>query len=375
MDIAIVTGPFLSVPPAPCGAVERIWFDLAREFAALGHNVVLLACAADDCPASEVVNGVRIERAMRLRSTKRIALNLSMDMAYSLHLLARIPMVDIVVTNCFWLPAMLAPLRRGMPVYVSVARVPKRQMGLYAAAGVARLGAVSSAIARMIVEQCPKAERITRVVPNPIDTDVFVPDPSRRDRTSRTITYTGRVHPEKGLDILLKAFRIVAASRPNARLRIVGPWAIDRGGGGDGLREELGMLAQGLPVHFEGPVYDRAALAAVLQGSDVYCYPSVAERGEASPVAPLEAMGTGLVPVVSDLDQFRDYLVEGENGMSFNHRGPDAHERLAEKLALLLDDGALRARMGARAAETAAQYSIAAVAGRYLADFEELLKR
>jgi len=374
MDIAIVTGPFLSVPPAPCGAVERIWFDLAKEFAARGHRVAILASGAEAMPRREERDGVRIDRALRLRSTKRIAVNLAKDAAYSLRTLVRVPKADVVVTNCFWLPAMLAPLRRGTPVYVSVARVPKGQMGMYAATGVARLGAVSTAIARMIVEECPRAERIVGVVPNPIATDAFRPDPARRDPKVRTIVYTGRIHPEKGLPILLRAFRLLAPSR-EVRLRIVGPWRVEQGGGGEAFRDELQALGDGLPVCFEEPVFDRAALAAILQGADVYCYPSVAEKGEASPVAPLEAMGTGLVPVVSDLDQFRDYLVEGENGMSFDHRGPEAPKRLADKLALLLDDDALRARMGERAAATGARYSVAAVAEKYLEDFARLRRR
>src|SRR5918993_3322585 len=36
MRITIVTGPFYSVPPAPCGAVEQIWHGLAAEFARRG---------------------------------------------------------------------------------------------------------------------------------------------------------------------------------------------------------------------------------------------------------------------------------------------------------------------------------------------------
>lgn len=42
MRINIVLGPFLSIPPAPCGAVERIWYDLAQEFASRGHEICLI---------------------------------------------------------------------------------------------------------------------------------------------------------------------------------------------------------------------------------------------------------------------------------------------------------------------------------------------
>ena len=43
----------------------------------------------------------------------------------------------------------------------------------------------------------------------------------------------GRVHPEKGVHLLVRAFRRVAESAPKARLRIIGPAEERQGGGGD----------------------------------------------------------------------------------------------------------------------------------------------
>ena len=71
-----------------------------------------------------------------------------------------------------------------------------------------------------------------------------------------TILYVGRVHPEKGLDILVSAFRVVAAKVPRSRLKIVGPTAEAQGGGGGGWLESLKKLALGLPVEFAGPIAD-----------------------------------------------------------------------------------------------------------------------
>ena len=101
------------------------------------------------------------------------------------------------------------------------------------------------------------------------------------------------------------------------------------------------------------PVYGRAALASVLQRADYYCYPSLADQGETMGVAPLEAMGTGLAPVVSDLACFRDFVEPGVNGLVFDHRGSDAVERLTHALGTLIADPELSARLGAAASLTA----------------------
>ncbi len=375
MDIVIITGPFFSVPPATCGAVERVWHDLAHQFAKKGHRVLLLASGGEGVPAEERHGSLRIRRGIRMRSTKNIQFNLAKDAVYALSLLQRIPAADVIVTNAFWIPVLLPVLRRQARTVVSIARVPKGQMKLYVKAGVHRLAPVSSAIQRMVIEECAEAEGRTHWLPNPIDTKAFVPAPGRRSSESRTIVYTGRVHPEKGLDILLQAFALTAKKRQDVRLRIVGPWRIEEGGGGRDFVDGLKSMAEGTPVEFVDPVYNRNELAEILQAADVFCYPSTAEKGEASPVAPLEAMATGLVPVCSDLPQYRDYLEPEVNGVIFDHRGEGAVQRLAAQFERLLKDEKLRLRLGEVAAKTAENYSPSKVADLYLQDFEKLIRQ
>jgi glycosyltransferase involved in cell wall biosynthesis len=240
-----------------------------------------------------------------------------------------------------------------------------------------RLHAVSSAIARWIIEERPSAAAQTKVIPNPIDIRYFnAADglPGCATGSPKTIIYTGRIHPEKGLDILLRSLPLVRSEVPDARLRLVGPTTTQSGGGGEAFVAHLRRLADGLPVQFDPPIYDRAALAMALRQADVYCYPSTAEKGEASPVAPLEAMGVGLVPVCSDLPQYRDYLTEGVNGLVFDHRGEDAPRRLADALIGLLRSPARLRQMGQAAAQTASAYSNKAIAERFIEDFASLAR-
>lgn len=377
MKITIVTGPFYPVPPAPCGAVERLWRDLAERFARLGHDVTVLCRHWPGQAQDETVADVRYVRRTRMSHTRSIYFDLVQDLWYSLRMLLHQPRSDVTVTNVFWLPALLRlRRRRAGAIVVNVNRWPKRQMKLYKRA--ARLAAASGAIRDEIVRQTPDVAPRVKVLPNPIDADVFTPPTAPRDRRagSGTILYTGRVHPEKGVHLLVDAFRALAGEFPDLRLRIIGATSIAAGGGGAEYVESLKRRAGGLSVDLVEPIYERSALADELRAAHFYCYPSVAAHGEALPVAPLEAMATGLAPVVSALPVFRDYVDAGRTGFVFDHadEGEGATAKLAAALRQLVTSPALAEEAGAAASREAARFGYDSVARVWLDDFEQLVR-
>ncbi len=374
MKITVITGPFLSVPPAPCGAVERIWSDLSREMARRGHDMTIICRAHPELPAECRHEGVNLVPIVPFSSTSSMPVNLAKDFLYGLRVATVLKKSDVVVTNSFFLPMILKSLRRGVgPLHVHVARMPKGQMKHYLRMGAERLAAVSTAVREEIIRECPMAESLTKVFPNPIRTSVFVPPEAPRDYSGdKVIVYTGRIHPEKGLDILVRAYRRLSERTTGLRLRLVGAWKVDDGGGGKDYRDSLIGMGQGLPIEFVDPIYDRMKLREVLHRAHFYCYPSVSERGETFGVAPLEAMGTALPTVVSALSCFKDFIVEGETGLTFQHRGTDADQALAEALWRLIGDPVLAGRIGAAAARRAQDFSIEKTADLYLKDFEQL---
>ena len=163
-------------------------------------------------------------------------------------------------------------------------------------------------------------ERRTIVIPLPIDVDALACKNRSRGTQERTLLFVGRVHPEKGIELLLRAFAIIATRFPEWRLKIVGPVDEADGGGGSQFDGRIRALAEGLNVEFPGPVFDAAVLAAEYRNADLFCYPSLADRGEAFGVAPLESMAAGVPPIVSTLECFRDFICDGENGWVFDHR-------------------------------------------------------
>lgn len=377
-NITIALGPFYPTPPAPTGAVQRIWSDLADEFARRGHHVTILACRYPGQAAEESRGGITIRRRTSLRQGKNIYADIIKDSWYSARAALLMPRADVVVSNAFWFPILAAWRQRTRGrLIVHVARAPKGQLRLYRRA--ARFDTPSEAIREQIIAEVPWAAPRTTVVPYPINTEVFTtptPAPAGKSRAGSdqlTLLYTGRIHPEKGIHLLVDAYARVHARRPELRLRLVGAQKVNEGGGGDDYTRQLRDKAGGLPLAIDQPIYDRSGLAAALQTADFYCYPSLAEKGETFGVAPLEAMATGLAPIVSDLACFRQFMVDGATGAIFDHRCADPAGALAEKLAAMLDNPEAARRMGQAAAARAREFGYAAVADRHLREFESLI--
>jgi glycosyltransferase involved in cell wall biosynthesis len=93
------------------------------------------------------------------------------------------------------------------------------------------------------------------VIPNGID----IPAPHvKQHREPRTLLFLGRIHPQKGLGLLISAWHAVQTRFPNWRLRIVG-------NDNDGHQAEVKELVRAVGaerVSFEGPAYGSAKTAA-----------------------------------------------------------------------------------------------------------------
>lgn len=294
MKITIAQGAFFPVPPALGGAVEKIWFDLGKEFSSLGHTVYHLSRSYPGYPHEERIDGVNHVRVTGYPAPKSIVILKLLDLLYSIRLLRVLPQSDMLVTHTFWLPVLVRNKQFGK-LYVHVARYPKGQLRLYRHAD--RLQTVSSAVAREMRRQAPKLDDRIHVVPYPIE----LPKATREDGVLQRgqseivrILYAGRVHPEKGLDLFLASLtELSPAVGKLVLVEIVGPWEVGQGGAGGGYFERLKNASQklGMEVEWVGPVFDRAKLSRYYQKADIFLYPSLAAKGESFGVAPLEEIG------------------------------------------------------------------------------------
>jgi glycosyltransferase involved in cell wall biosynthesis len=304
-----------------------------------------------------------------------LIIDLLKDAAYSLRVLLHLPRADLIVVNCFWLPAILSLFQR-VPVIslgktvMNLQRMPKGQLQLYRFTS--RIAATSTAVAAEAHRQTPAVSRLVKVLPNPIDTAAFArSSASAPAQGPPVVLYTGRIHPEKGLVLLVRACGRLVREGAALKLRLIGPSATNQGGGGQQFIDELNSAAKasGVDLELRPPVVSRADLAREIWDCTVYCYPSLADQGESFGVAPLEAMAAGVAPIVSDLACFRDFVDPEQNAVVFDHRGEAAEANLAEAIRRLLSSADLRNRLGRSAVATAQRFSIAAVADQYLTDF------
>lgn len=373
MRITIATGPMLPVPAILGGAIPRLWQGLAEEFAREGEDVCIFARAFPGQPKTEAINGVRYLRFGGFQQSLSVAVSLFKDFFYAGAAVWKLPVADVLVTNDFWLPVFCTYLRSDVGrVVVNANRFPKGQFRLYRR--VARIAAASTAVRNAIVQQCPRLEKRTRVFANPVDSIFLAAGKlERTQERPRTVLFVGRIHPEKGVHLLVEAFARVAGRYPGWKLRIVGPSETVQGGGGPVYAQRLEQVAAGTPVAIEGPVFDRNALADVYCQARLFCYPTLADTGEAFGLAPLESMACGVPPLVSRLDCFGDYLSEEQNGWMFNHRAPDPVGELTSALNRLMHNEQALSTAGVHARATAQRFSYGAIGRSYLEDFRTLV--
>ncbi len=374
MKITIAQGAFLPVPPLFGGALEKVWAALGEEFALAGHPVTHLSRRHPTLPHREFRNGVEHIRIPGFDAPRSLWKLKALDLAYSLRVLRALPPADILVTHTFWLPVLV---RRHCPgqLYVHVARFPRGQMRLYRHA--ARLNTVSSAVEKAIVQEEPRVSAQTRFISLPLP----YPEHERGkcDNAARrpVILYTGRIHPEKGIALLIDSFRefVKEARFSQYRLRLVGSWEARHGGGGEEFKRALDAQSADMrdKVEWPGLVSDNKALIEEYRSAAAFVYPSLAEKGETFGLSPLEAMNFGCPPVVSNLDCFRDFVDEGVNGLVFDHRAPNAGSLLAQKLRDCLGEPERWSAMQSAGLTTAARFTVPKIARLHLQDFETLI--
>ena len=366
-------GAFLPVPPLMGGAVEKVWFALGQEFVRAGHEVVQISRAVPQLPATETIEGVQHIRVPGFDSPASMLWLKVLDLAYSLRAVRATPPSDIILTNTFWLPILLRSAKRGS-VYVHVARYPKGQMRFYK--HTARLQTPSRPVADAVIAEVPSMRDKVKVVPNPRPTAHTPEAPSFTNRDA-TLLYVGRLHPEKGVHLLIEAFaKLQPALRDSWKLVIVGPAESRFGGGGEAYRAQLAEAASKVKrVEFRGAIFDAAQLEREFRSAALFMYPSLAERGETFGLAPLEAMAQGCPALVSDLGCFHDFIADGQTGFIFNHRAADPVAELSAKLMQLLGDRSALATVGEAGYRKSEEYTMAAVARQFLDDFEAVIEQ
>jgi glycosyltransferase involved in cell wall biosynthesis len=191
------------------------------------------------------------------------------------------------------------------------------------------------------------------VVPNAVDVTTFTPRPRDEalaaslglDPGIPVIGYVSSLNPYEGIRYLLAAAAALRARGRALRVLIVGDGedreALVTAG------HELGLDDGTLIMPGRVPHEDVVGYYSLI---DVFVVPRTAARVSqlVTPLKPFEAMAMERPVVISDLPALREIVEPGETGLTF--RAEDADD-LATVVEGLLDDPALRNRLGRQARE------------------------
>lgn len=187
-----------------------------------------------------------------------------------------------------------------------------------------------------------------QVVPNGIDCAPYLEerraphDPGGPLR----LVYLGRLAPGKGLAESIEAMRLSRARGVPARLVIAGSGPEEAR-----LREQVADHGLHRQVSFAGAAFGEQKRQLLSQADALL----LASHSEGLPYALLEAMASGVVPVVTPVGAVPEVVVDGEHGLVVR---PGDAEAIAQAIARLAGERAGLARMSAACRRRAADYSL-----------------
>lgn len=186
---------------------------------------------------------------------------------------------------------------------------------------------------------------------------VYIPNPikilpQKKTNRQKQILFVGRLHAEKGCDLLIKAFSHTALPHKGWQLIFVGS-----GPEKDSLKELIKNLTLESSVLLLG---EKTRVADFYLAAEIFVMPS---RHEGMPNALLEAMSFGLPVIVSNSSaSLLEYVTPEYNGLVFNNENI---EELAKSLEMLAFDNRLRKTLGENAANKLKQNDFRAVVAQW----------
>jgi glycosyltransferase involved in cell wall biosynthesis len=207
----------------------------------------------------------------------------------------------------------------------------------------------------------PKS-RIRRIAGSGVDLRLFTARPEPDGIP--IVVLPARLLWDKGIGEFVAAARLLRQRSVVARFVLAGE--PDEASPSSVPRDQIAKWVNEGVVEHRGWVKD---VPKLLGESHIVCLPSF--YGEGIPKSLIEAAAAGKPIVTCDTPGCREIVHGGDNGLLVPPRDPEA---LAEALALLIGDGALRQRMGARGRARAEQeFGLETVIQQTLALYDEVV--
>lgn len=176
------------------------------------------------------------------------------------------------------------------------------------------------------------------------------------------LTSVGQLVPRKQVEQFITIVHLVSQQLPNVKAAIVGDGPLL-----DDLKAQSAHLGLSDKVEFLGK---RKDVEAILGSSKVFVMNS---KLEGLAIAMMEAMAAGAVPVVADVGDLSDLVIDGVNGYLIE---PNNIDRYIGRIIPILEDQSLREKLSLRAIENAKNNCyINVISGRWQHNLQEIVRQ
>ncbi len=326
------------------GGAERQAKAISESLVERGHQVTVLTQPFPGMPEEQNIRGVRVLRRLRAMAAGPLwGLTYMHSAQRELNRLAAES--DIIHCHQFYFYTAIAGRLRGKgeapPVVCKainssdITRMANRLGGKFLlgwSRNIDRVIATTAAIEQEALQHKFRPDQIARI-PNFVDTEIF--KPRAEHMPADEWLFLGRLHADKGPDLLLKAVALTRGAAKNALVLFVGdgPMKVD-------LMAKIRQFGLENRVRFVGSTNDPAAVISKARG---VILPS---RSEGLSNVLLEALACGKPVIATDVGGTREVL-EGDQplphnalakGFAFTRYGILVHPFDEESLALAIDE-------------------------------------
>ena len=314
---------------------------LAEEFNVMGHDVTVSTSNHTKLPASEVINGVKVERSPIICKISKGTIS----PAFIWKTIREAKQADVVNLHLPMLESSILSLfikkEKLVVTYHSDISLGKGLFNKFIVKTVYWSNRICLRRAKKIViasiDYAQHSEFLKPFIGKIMETGSpikeYRPIAVKKDPSIRKIGFCGRIVMEKGIDVLIKAFEILSKSVSDIRLIIAGDYANVAGGSIYPQIKDYIEKNQIKNVEFCGKIPEEE-MPAFYSGLNLFVLPSMNPL-EAFGMVQLEAMLCGTPVVSSDLYGVR--TIVQKTGMGLISRRGDA-ENLAGCMQKILDN-------------------------------------
>lgn len=364
----------LVVPGLTSGGAERVLVLLAQGFLQRGHAVTVVTVSGEDTDFYILPVGIaRVALNLRQKSpTLPDKVLNTMTRLIQLRLAIKKIQPDVVISfmapmNIFTSIALLQTkyLKIGtehISPNLCPCEYPWELLRHFAYRRLKKVASVSQAVNQEL-DCLPEEQKVVIYnpflpIPETVDHPQLPPDV---DPTKKWIVSMGRLTHQKGFDLLLKAFRVVANQHPDWQLLILGEGELRQDL--ENLRNHLKLSKQ---VVFTGAI---SPPFSILERSDLFVMSS---RFEGFPMAHGEALVCGLPVIATNCSGVEELIRDGIDGILVPNEDATA---LAAAMDRLMSNEVERKSFASHAPEVLERFGLNRVLDAWESLFDEMLKK